>query len=107
MTEEIKTTEEKECKCFCKSEGFRNFLVTAIGTFVGVYAALSLFTAIHRPPVPPCPMRFGAPAPVMQPCPFRQHHFDKRFNKPMGEFKKFEVQRGPAPFDAQRRDIKS
>ena len=44
MNEE-KNVETKECNCFCKSEGFRKFLIVALGTFVGVYFALSLFTA--------------------------------------------------------------
>jgi len=103
MTDEIKN-EEKECKCFCKSEGFRRFLTIALGTFVGVYAALSLFTAIHRPPMmPPCAGGFGRPVPVMAPCPFKQHrpHFDRGFER--GEFhKNIKDHKGPAPFDANR-----
>ena len=47
MTEEIKS---EECKCFCRSEGVKKFVVVALGTFVGVYAALSLFAAVHKPP---------------------------------------------------------
>ena len=79
MTEE-KTTEiikETECRCFCKSEGFRNFLVTALGTFIGVYMALSLFTAIHKPPMP-CPCHFGYGAQIHK-------HFG-----PRGDFKKID-----------------
>ena len=53
MTEEIKNQEAKEC--FCKKR-FKDVIVVAVGTFVGVYCALSLFTAIHRPP---CPMMMG------------------------------------------------
>ena len=49
MSDEMKT-EEKECKCFCRSEGVKKFVVVALGTFVGVYCALSLFVAMHRPP---------------------------------------------------------
>ena len=49
MSDEMKT-EEKECKCFCRSEGVKKFVVVALGTFVGVYCALSLFVATHRPP---------------------------------------------------------
>ena len=87
MTEEKTTeiTKETECKCFCKSEGFRNFLITALGTFAGVYMALSLFTAIHKPPMP-C-RHFMPPMMHMQ-GQFRPHkHFngiDKKFYK---EFK--------------------
>ena len=89
MSDEEKIVEKKddECKCFCKSEGFRNFLTIALGTFVGVYAALSLFTAIHKPPImPPCGHRFmyGGPAPIAAPCPFRQSEH-KSFHKPHRE----------------------
>ena len=84
MSEE-KIIETKECKCFCKSEGFRNFLITALGTFVGVYFALSLFTAIHKPPMP-CYMK------IMPPVQMQGHYgprgdfrkMDKKFHK---EFK--------------------
>jgi len=85
MTEE-KTTEiikETECKCFCKSEGFRNFLITALGTFAGVYMALSLFSAIHKPPMP-CPCHFMNPM-VQTQGHFRHHRdfhkMDKKFHK--------------------------
>jgi len=95
------TEEQNECKCFCKSEGFRKFLVVAVGTFVGVYCALSLFFAIHKPPMPaPFPPRHhmgGCPCVMM-------HHF-KRFEGPEGV--KFEKQipvrvERKAPFEAQR-----
>lgn len=61
-SKEITMSEEKniqttQCKCFCKSEGFRNFVVVTLGTFAGVYMALSLFSAIHKPPMP-CPCHF-------------------------------------------------
>ena len=92
MSDEVKVIEEKEC--FCKNKWFRKFLVTAIGTFVGVYGALSLFAAIHKPPMPPCPMRFGAP--MMHygmNCPFKKH---PKFHK------EFKAQKGQAPFEAKR-----
>ena len=93
MTDEVKITEEKECKCFCKSEGFRNFLTIALGTFVGFYCALSLFAALHRPPVmPPCAyghngMRYGCPTKMIH----HHHHFK-------GDKTKFERPDRPAPF---------
>lgn len=84
MTEEIKI-EEKQCNCICQSKGFRKFLVVAAGTFVGVYLALSLFAAIHKPPMP-------APIPASCPCQqmmprgdFGHHHFDRG---PRGDFHK-------------------
>ncbi len=90
----------------CQSEGFRKFLTIALGTFVGVYCALSLFAAIHKPPVmmPPCAGFNPPPAPQMQ-CPFKQrHHFHKgqfpgnfKFN-PADKFQKGH----PAPFDTDK-----
>jgi len=50
MADEVKVEETKECKCFCKSEGVKKFVIVALGTFVGMYAALSLFAATHKPP---------------------------------------------------------
>lgn len=106
MTEEIKVTNETEkkegCNCFCHSEGFRRFLTIALGTFVGVYAALSLFAATHRPPMPFGGFGFGAPG--FAPCPYQKviHHrhfkgHDVKFDKKVpGDFGR------KAPFDAQK-----
>ena len=65
MTEENKIVEE-QCHCFCKSKGFRKFLIVASGSFVGVFLALSLFSALNKPPMP---------API--PCPYGYHHMAK------------------------------
>ena len=103
MSDEIKVTEEKkECKCFCCSEGFRKFLIVAIGSFVGVYCALSLFAAIHRPPVPPCP--FG---PQFGRIPCQAIVMPPRFDRGRGDFhKKLPGNFGQkAPFEAQRPEI--
>ena len=83
MSEE-KIVETKKCDCFCKSEGFRKFIITALGTFVGVYMALSLFSAIHKPPMP-C-HRFMPPMQMQGQFGPRGdfHKFDKKFHK---EFK--------------------
>lgn len=85
MSDEIKIEEEKKCDCICHSKGFRKFLTVAAGTFVGVYLALSLFAAIHKPPMP-VPMQ--APCPCQQMM-FRHHfgpqHFDREFR---GDFHK-------------------
>ena len=106
MTEEF-TKEEKQ-ECFCKSKGFRKFLTIALATFVGVYSALCLFFALHRPPmIPPCPYGYGAPAPVMAPCHFKKHryHFDKEFRGDRGDFQKaIKEHKAPAPFDKDRVD---
>ena len=73
MSEEIKVNENKEEKCCCvcrlfKSEEFKKFLIIALGTFTGVFCALSLFVALHKPP-----MMF----------PHHRHHF--RHGGPMME----------------------
>jgi len=97
MSDEIKT-EEKECKCFCKSKGFRNFVTIALGTFVGVYCALSLFAALHRPPMMP-PNAFGPNFGPRHGCPvkmIRHHHF--RGDRP--DFQRPDKM-PPAPFETQ------
>ena len=88
MSEEIRNEIiEQKNTCFCQSKGFRKFLTTALGTFVGVFCALSLFAALHKPPMPPCPFAHG---PMMRPCYHQMHHFDKH-RGPRGEFhRKFE-----------------
>ena len=103
MTEENKI--EEEHKCFCRSKSFKKFLITTCGTFVGVFLALCLFAATHKPPMPaPIPM---APCPcagyhqMIRPYgpPPHHHHFDKGHR---GDFhKKMMKQRmehqGPGP----------
>ena len=101
MTEELKET--NECKCFCKSKEFKNFLTVALGTFVGAYFALSLFAALHKPPMmPPC--AFG-PQGGMRGCPVKMihHHFNKppRPDRPDFQFGE-RGQKAPAPFEADR-----
>ena len=93
MTEELnqEIKEEKQCKCICCSEGFRDFLKIALGSFVGVFLALTLFAALHKPPMPPC--HFG---PMMRPPIHHGHHFDKGrgcpFHKMKMEKRNFERQ---------------
>ena len=110
MSDEIKITNnennhdaEHHSQCFCQSKGFRKFLVIALGTFVGVYCALCLFTALHRPPmIPPCMIYKGfAGAGIERPCPgkiMHHHHFKHHDGNVM-------VQPGdgrPAPFEKER-----
>lgn len=55
MPEEIKETIEQECECKCEfCKVVKKILAIAIGTFIGFYCAMSLFFALHRPPIPPC-----------------------------------------------------
>ena len=86
MSEEnnVEVREEK-CNCFCHSKGFRKFLVVALGSFVGVFCALSLFAALHKPPVP-APMPFGGP--MMRPPMHRPCHCDRFDRGPRGDFHK-------------------
>lgn len=99
MSEEIKETKNE---CFCQNKDFRNFLATTAGVFVGGFLALSLHSAINKPPVPifpahPAPFYHTMPAPIMKPfhdCPcHRKARFMHEFKK--GEFKKptFEIQK--------------
>lgn len=90
MSEEIKVTTDKEC--FCKSKGFRNFLTIALGSFVGVFCALSLFAALHKPPMPPHAFGFHHPHHHIGIIKHHKHHKDcpchKNFNKHKENFKK-------------------
>ncbi len=57
MSDETKVLNEVKDECACKCEFckcIKKILAIAIGTFVGFYCALSLFFALHRPPMPPC-----------------------------------------------------
>ena len=90
MTEEmIKETKKEECNCFCKSEGFRNFIVVATGTFVGVFCAISLFAALHKPPkMIPMNPHFAQPYVIqhVQGCPIQEMHKFHHGMKPHHKF---------------------
>lgn len=85
-------------------------LTTALGTFIGVYCALCLFTALHRPPMlPPC-AGFGGfnpgPRAVVQ-CPYKhRHHFYKEHRA--GNFNFERDGKGqklhPAPFNGDKKN---
>mgnify|MGYP003319587597 CR=1 FL=1 len=77
MTDENKNVVEVKTECFCQSVWFKEFLVKALAVFVGVYAALSLFAALHKPPMPPCP--YGK---MMMRPPIQKMHHMKKFDKP-------------------------
>ena len=110
MSEELKNEDKK---CFCQSKGFKTFLVVALGSFTGVYAALCLYTLMHRPPfLPPAMMGYGygTAAPIAAPCPCRhmhKHHFDKGGKRERGAFQRFDgLNESPAPFEA-RKNVKN
>ena len=102
MSDELKEkeTEKCECKCFCMSKGFRKFLTIALGTFVGVYCALSLFAALHRPPM--MPPAFGPGFRNGCPCKMIHHHFRGQRPDWGNAQRPNNFQPGPAPFEAQR-----
>ena len=85
MTEENKTDiKENGCKCFCQAEWFKEFILKTLAVFIGVFCALSLFSALHRPKMPPCPFGHG---PMMRPCHVKMHHFEG-YRGPRGDFHK-------------------
>lgn len=87
MTEEIK----HEHECLCQSKGFRKFLTVALGTFVGGFCAISLFAALHKPPMMMPPMGYGMMPYHQCNCPchkmMQKHHFDKKMMKHDKDFK--------------------
>ena len=67
----IQTVEVKKVN-FWETDCFKKFLTTTLATFVGVFCALSLFAALHKPPMKPhhfCPHHMKRPA--------MHCHFDK------------------------------
>lgn len=90
MTEEIKKEEEKKCCCACeilKSESFKKFLVVALGTFVGMFCAMSLFFALHKPPMMHHGHHFRHGGPHMERHMGHHHHHFKGHDFKGGQFK--------------------
>ncbi len=100
--EEKNVNELKDEKCFCQNKSFRKFLTIALGTFVGVYAALSLFAAVHRPPM--MPPAFVGYRPMPCPCVHNHHpHFTHGMKGDFGSFhKEFKGHKGAGPFVPDR-----
>lgn len=84
MTDENKFVEVREERCFCQSKEFRKFLTVALGSFVGVFCALSLFVALHKPPMM-APAPYG---PMMRPCHCGCHHMNRGHHACKGDFHK-------------------
>ena len=86
----------EEKTCLCQSKGFKKFVIIAGGSFVGVFCALSLFAALHKPPMMYGP--FG-PAPMMRTCPYHAHHVMKNrhykgdFHRKMGKGDFYRIER--------------
>ena len=85
MADENKCVEEKEHGCIIKCECLRKFLIVALGTFVGVYLALSLFSFVHKPPMPCAPQ----PVVIHQMQMPQPHHPEMRANPFKGTHKHF------------------
>lgn len=101
MTDENKIVEVKH-ECFCQSKDFRKFLVTALGTFVGVFCALSLFAALHKPPMPPCPFHHGR---MMRPPIQSYHHFEK-YRGPRADFNHKKIMKNGIAPDKVKVEVK-
>ena len=104
MTDENKVVEERH-ECLCQNKYFKKFVIVSAGTFVGAFLALSLFAALHKPPMP---------APMPMPCPCQQqmmrHDFAPRHvdRADRDEFhKKFEKKHAdrPLPPRADRPEV--
>ena len=112
MSEEIKAAEEKDC-CVCKlikCESCRKFLIVALGTFVGAFCALSLFAALHKPPMMGMQQahQFRHGGPQMERG-FRPHHHFNHGAMPNKEsFKKHHEMKGEfqAPKEAPKPEAK-
>lgn len=78
MTEEIKNVEQQEKTCVCQSKLFKKFLVIATGSFVGVFCALSLFAALHKPPMMH-PAMFHHHMKKPMPCHCKGHFYGHKF----------------------------
>ena len=83
---EIETT-EKKCNCFLCSTWFKKFLVKTLAVFVGTFSALSLFAALHKPPmIKPVPFGPG----MMRPCHCKMHHYNYHKGPKADFYKKME-----------------
>lgn len=86
MSNENCNVEIKEEKCLCQSKWFKKFMIIALGSFVGVFLALSLFSALHNPPMM-YPGHYGCPCGCQMMMKHQQHHhFDRGERGPRGDF---------------------
>lgn len=100
MSEENKIeVKEETCKCFCKSEWFKKFLTKTLAVFIGTFSALSLFAALHKPP-----MIKHVPYGMNRPCHCQMHHFYK--GGPRGDFHRKMMKRDFQRFERKDFDQK-
>ena len=92
MTEEIKEEQtmcKPECRCFIHCECVQKFFIVALGSFVGVFFALALFAALHRPPCAgPCPVGPKMKAPIEHQQRFDHRQFRGEHRPPMPPMEK-------------------
>ncbi len=79
--------EEKKCT-LCISEPFRQFLCITFGTFIGVFAAMSLFVLLHKPPK--CHMGDFPPPAQINFYHHKGHHINHHKHPPK-DFKKDDI----------------
>ena len=85
VSTENKEVKDSNCTCLCAHPLTKKILTIALGSFIGCYCALSLFSAIHKPPIPKMPPMGLPPAQQMMYHPHhhsisdfeRRPHFDK------------------------------
>ena len=98
MTEENKI-EIKEVKtCFCQSEWFKKFLTKTLAVFIGTFCALSLFSALHHPKMPPCHYGMIKRPPMVH----HYHHFKKFEHGPRADFHQKKIEKRNFDRDTQR-----
>ena len=108
MSDEVKVIHEDGHKCLCQNESFRKFVVIAAGSFVGVFCALSLFAALHKPPMIFNPYAIHGFGGAMQPCPCRMMPHHMKFEKHIKDDIKKELPRGmnrPSPFEKNKVEV--
>ena len=80
MTEE-NCERHNKCECLCQSELFKKFLIVMVGTFLGVFFALSLFAYLHKPQAPcPCMMHGWGMRPPMEYQMYHHHYYGPQGN---------------------------
>ena len=99
MTNEEKS---KEKYFYIDKERTREVLTGIVTSFIGAGLALALFAAVHKPPIPPCPMmQFNHP----MPCPMKMLPQDRgRLHKNIPwerHFREFDGQRRPDKFQGK------
>ena len=104
MTDEEKILKEEKTRekyFYVDKERTYQVLTGIVTSFIGAGLALVLFAALHKPPVPPCPMmQFNQP----KPCPmkiFPQNIPHKMFPDG-GKFRNFGEHRIPREFNGKK-----